>query len=278
MARRITAQELAELRHDLQPLLGSRFRSLRLPIVALEAFEPSQIGTIVGALMDAMIPRLNIPDMDLPGVGLQKHGGILGDREGYPDYRQRSGKRVELKQLYVDNPDLKMKKPPTAREPSARITQKVTVKNVDPAKDAMLLVAYRIEPDDELPDAAVPRIVDLEVLSMIELVEARDARMEKCGGRWFGNYETPTILSKIGKQKLKKGQRLDTSGYGRKKSEGRDFNEDTNFGKLKRIPHPALQAFLRKHRLSGAKQPDLRKAVKELEITDERELQDEDRT
>jgi len=103
-------------------------------------------------------------------------------------------------------------------------------------------------------------------------------RMENCGGKWFGNYETPAIPSKIGKQKLKRGQPLDTSGYGRKESEGRDFNEDTNFGKLKRIPHPALQAFLRKHRLVGAKKPGLRRALKELQKIDERELQDEERT
>ncbi len=273
MAAPITAVELAELKNALQPLVGLCFRSLRLPIVALEAFEPSQIGTIVGALMDAMIPHL-----DIPGVGLKKHEGILGDREGYPDYKHSSGKRVELKLLYVDNPKLKMKKPPTAREASAHVTQKVTVKNVDPAKDAMLLVAYRIEPHEQLPNAAIPKIIDLEVLSMIELVEARDGRMSNRGGRWFGNYETPAILSKIGKQKLNQGQPLDTSGYGRKKSEGRDFNEDTNFGKLKRIPHPRLQAFLRKHRLVGPKKPGLRRALKELQKIDERDLQDEKRT
>lgn len=33
---------------------------------------------------------------------------------------------------------------------------------------------------------------------------------------------------------------------GRRESEEKDFNEDTNFGKLKRIPHPDLQAFLQK--------------------------------
>lgn len=251
MPRRITPVELAALRKACLPLIGERFRSLRLPIAALEAFEPSQIGTIVGALMDAMIPHLEIK-----GVGLTKHEGILGDREGYPDYRHDSGKRLELKLLYVDNVDLKMKKPPTPREPSARITQKVTTKNVEPGLDAMLLIAYRLEPDNESPTTAVPRIIDLEVFSMIELVEARDGRMTSGLGRWFGNYETPTILSKRGKAKLKAGQRLDTSAYGRKESEGKDFNEDTNFGKLKRIPHDALQSFLRKHRLDGTEPDD----------------------
>ena len=273
MAKRITQAGLCELKEQLKPLIGLRFRSLSLPIVALEAFEPSQIGTIVGALMDAMIPH-----MEIEGLGLSKHEGILGDREGYPDYKHESGKRVELKLLYVDNPDLKMKKPPTPREPSARLTQKVTVKNVDPANDAMLLIAYRIEPDDQHPEAAVPRIIDLEVLSMIELVEARDQRMIDCGGRWFGHYETPTIPSKQAKKKTKKGIVLETSSYGRKKSEGKDFNEDTNFGKLKRIPHPGLQAFLRKYRFPGeTEEPDLVETLEELREINETELQDEER-
>jgi len=272
MSNRISSSDLAELKEQLKPLIGQRFRSLSLPIVAIAAFEPSQVGTIVGALMDALIPHL-----DIKGLGLEKHEGILGEREGYPDYRHESGKRLELKLLYVDNPDLKMKKPPTPREPSARLTQKVTVKNVDPELDAMLLIAYRIEVDDLNQDAAVPRIIDLELFSMIELVEARDKRMTDGGGRWFGNYETPTVLSRIGQEKVSRGIALD-SVYGRKESEGKDFNEDTNFGKLKRIPHPKLQEFLAKYRLAtGTDQISLDTTVDELIEIDENELQDEER-
>ena len=273
MTTRITDQELAGLKMALTPLVGTRFTSLSLPVVALEAFEPSQIRTIVGSLMDALIPHLR----SIPNVGLLKHEGILGDREGYPDYKHESGKRIELKLLYVDNLSVKMKKPPTPREPSARLTQKVTSKNVDPANDAMLLIAYRIEPQDEKPEAASPTIIDLEVLSMIELVEARDNRMTSGGGRWFGNFETPTILSKVGRDKVKKSVELDTSSYGRKESEGKDFNEDTNFGKLKRIPYAALQAFLAKYRMTtGAAAEDegseenLEKVLEEM-----KEIQDE---
>ncbi len=165
MTGRIDEQELHLLKTSLQPLVGTQFPSLSLPIVALEAFEPSQIGTIVGSLMDALIPRLP----DLPQLGLTKHEGILGDREGYPDYRHNSGKRLELKLLYVDNPALKMKKPPTPREPSARLTQKVTVKNVDPANDAMLLVAYRMEPCRDKAAAATPTIIDAATPTIIDL-------------------------------------------------------------------------------------------------------------
>lgn len=239
---RISAEQLTALRDALLPLIGTQFKSLALPKAAMQAFEPSQIGTIVGTLMDALIPHLT----DIPQVGLQKHGGILGEREGYPDYMHDSGLRVELKLLYIDNPDLAMKRPPTRREPSARLTQKVTLKNVKPATDAMLLIGYQLKPHTENELAVTPTIVDLEVFSMIELVEARDARLTKTGGRWFGNYETPGILSKIGSAKLAKDLELDTTIYGRKESEGKDFNEDTNFGKLKRIPHADLQAFLQK--------------------------------
>jgi hypothetical protein len=41
------------------------------------------------------------------------------------------------------------------------------------------------------------------------------------------------------------GLPLDESNYGRKESEGKDYNEDTNFGKLKRIPYKPLQVFLK---------------------------------
>ena len=252
--RRISDAELAALRKAVTPLIGVQFKSLSLPSVALKAIEPSQIGTIVGTLMDALIPHLP----DIPQVGLQKHKGILGEREGYPDYKHASGLRVELKLLYVDNPALRMKRPPTRREPSARLTQKVTIKNVVPATDAMLLIAYQLRPRTDDPISVTPTIVDLEVFSMIDLVEARDRRLLQCGGRWFGNYETPCILSKCGSAKRAASVALDTSTYGRKESEGKDFNEDTNFGKLKRIPHPHLQAFLRKCAAMGVGQKESR--------------------
>jgi len=127
----------------------------------MQAFEPSQIGAIVGALMDALIPHLT----DIPQIGLHKHAGILGDREGYPDYSHDSSLRIELKLIYIDNPELEMKRPPTKREPSARLTQKVTIKNVVPATDAMLLIAYQLKPHTDNPLAITPTIVDLEVFS-----------------------------------------------------------------------------------------------------------------
>lgn len=237
----ITQETLSALRGSLQPLINTQFGSLALPMAAIQAFEPSQIGTIVGSLMDALIPHLS----DIPQVGLRKHAGILGEREGYPDYLHDSGVRVELKLLYIDNPHLQMKRPPTKREPSARLTQKVTVKNVIPSTDAMLLIGYQLQPHLTIKDAVTPTIVELHVFSVIELVRARDDRLTGKGGRWFGNYETPCVLSRVGRMRVQRGEPVSTASYGRKESEGKDFNEDTNFGKLARIPHPEMQRFLR---------------------------------
>ncbi len=239
---RITSEQLSTLRAKVAPLLGAQFKNLSLPRKALGGFEPSQIGTIVGTLMDALIPNMD----DIPYVGLKKADGILGDREGYPDYIHDDGFRLELKLLYIDNPNLEMKRPPTKREPSARLTQKVTIKNVNPAIDAMLLIGYQLQPQPEDEEAVSPTIIAYDCFSMIELVEARDNRLTCGGGRWFGNYETPAVLSKIGKDKVLRGEAIDTSTYGRKESEGKDYNEDTNFGKLKRIPYAPLQEFIRK--------------------------------
>src|ERR1700752_260075 len=96
---RITREELTRLKNALQGLKGLQFTSLSLPIVALQHIEPSQIGSMVGNLMDALIPHMP----DIPQVGLSKHAGIFGDREGYPDYIHTSGFRLELKLLFIDN-------------------------------------------------------------------------------------------------------------------------------------------------------------------------------
>lgn len=251
----------------MAPLIGQQFEILKIPKSILKAFEPSQIGTIVGALMDASIPELSqiLPDDEsLADVGLVKHEGILKDREGYPDYKHVSGKRLELKLLYVDPVGLEMKRPTTAREPSARLTQKVTVKNVDPGNDALLVIAYQLQPHAEDPEFVSPTIIDIGVFSMIECIEARDTRLISRGGRWFGDYETPTVLSRIGRRKARLREALDTTTYGRKESEGRDFNEDTNFGKLARIPYQPLRGFLNKHLTKEQLEP----------VTDEAPLED----
>lgn len=269
--KRITQQELDELREALTPLVGVQLEVLKIPRDILAGFEPSQIGTIVGALVDACLPQLQeiLPnDETLRAVGLTKHAGILGEREGYPDFQHVSGKRLELKGLYVDPKNVRMKKPPTPREPSARLTQKVTVKNVDPGSDALLVVAYQLQPNRDDPNLFSPTIIDLVVFSVIECIEARDERLlKKQQGRWFGDYETPTVLSKVGKRKRHAGLPLDTTTYGRKASEGKDYNEDTNFGKLARIPYPPLQSLLARYGVASSQRPAKQEPVDPSKLT-----------
>jgi hypothetical protein len=246
----LSDETTTQIRNQLSPLIGVQLDVLRLPKLSLKGFEPSQIGTTVGTIMDACIPQLDkvLPNNKLVhSIGLEKHEGILGEREGYPDYKLPSGVRLELKLLYVDPVGVAMKTPPTPREPSARLTQKVTYKNVDPEKDILLVLAYRLEPSRADIEFFSPTIIDIGLFPVIDCVIARDVRMTQAGGVWFGNFETPAIPSKIGINKLKSGRMVDMTTYGRKESEGKDFNEDTNFGKLKRIPYRPLQQFLKLH-------------------------------
>lgn len=237
-----TPEALDRLSGAIRPLCGIQVRYLQLPGDLALQIEPSQVGTIVGTLTDLLLPRIALEN----GIGLTKAAGLLGDREGYPDFQHDAGYRVELKGVFRDNPKVPMKKPPTPREPSARLTQKVTEKNVNPDQDALLLIVYELEPLRTDATLLSPTIVDVGLFPVIECVRARDARMTTAGGMWFGNYETPTILSKAGKRQRKAGLPLIEAIYGRKESEGHHFNEDTNFGKMKRIPYRPLQEFLKK--------------------------------
>ena len=242
----IGAEAIDNIKTALQPLIGAQFNILSIPEEILLAFEPSQIGTIIGSLMDACIPQLSkiTESNTFDNVGLRKNEGILGDREGYPDYLHTSGKRLELKLLFVDNPNIEMKKPPTPREPSARLTQKVTFKNVQADKDLLLVIAYALMESNTKPGFFSPTIIDFELFPVYECILARDRRMYDSNGGWFGRFETPTILSNQGKRKKAAGIEIDYSSYGRKEDEGKDLNEDTNFGKLKRIPYEPLHKYI----------------------------------
>ncbi len=245
---RISTEEIEELGVRLKNLIGISIPVLNIPKSILSGFEPSQIGTIVGTVMDACIPQIDTIISDskiISEIGLEKHEGILGEREGYPDYKTNDGYRLELKLLYVDPVDVEMKKPPTPREASARLTQKVTYKNVITDKDLLLVIAYQFQETDN--ENYSPTIIDVAVFPVIDCILARDIRLSLSMGRWFGYFETPAILSKTGKDNLDNNAALNTQNYGRKESEGFDFNEDTNFGKLARIPYKPLQKFLKKH-------------------------------
>lgn len=234
----ITPMELETLRQIFQPLIGLKVTWLSIPNHALPGFEPSQIAVIVNTLLDAILPQIEHLATDeenairLREIRLIKSPGTIGHREAYPDYVHASGKRVELKGLFVDNAALPMKRPPTAREPSARLKENVTMSVIQPANDALLLAAAQLKEDES--GACSPYIIDIGVFSMVECVKARDARLARFG-RWIDGI--PKVVKKTSMAKAATGLPLTPA----------DFEKDTNFGKLKRIPYPPLQEFMRKH-------------------------------
>jgi hypothetical protein len=235
----ITQDELEALRRAFAPLVGLRISWLSIPGRALAGFEPSQIAVIVNTLLDAILPQIEFLASDkenaakLAGVGLSKAPGVIGQRETYPDYVHVSGRRVELKGLFVDNPSLALRRPPTDREPSACLKENITMDIIDPVNDALLVAAVQLRPDQK--GQCSPYITDIGVFSMVECVRARDKRLADSGGRWISGV--PKVVKKASIGKFKKGRRLQNS----------DFEKDTNFGKLKRIPYAPLQDFMRKH-------------------------------
>ena len=123
----ISHQKLQELRNTFAPLIGIKIDWLTIPDRALQGFEPSQIAVIINTLLDGILPQIQLISTNeqnqekLKNIGLQKSPSNIGERESYPDYIHVSGTRVELKGLFVDNITLKLKRPPTRREPSARL-------------------------------------------------------------------------------------------------------------------------------------------------------------
>lgn len=247
----IPEESLNQVHDSARVLTNVQLDLLRIPASVLVGFEPSQIGSIVGALLDACIPQLHkiIPSIDqLEEIGFRKAPGLLKDREGYPDYVHKNGLRVELKLLYKDPDDITlMKKVSTRREPSARLSESVNDTTIIPEKDLMMVLVYTLEKMESDHSFYVPSIVDYGLFPVVECIRARDHRLIERGGKWIGNFSTPVVLSKVGERRLKKGEELDENNYGMKESEGYDYNKETNFGKLKRIPLEPLQKFLKDH-------------------------------
>jgi len=104
---------------------------------------------------------------------------------------------------------------------------------IDPANDALLVAAVQLRPDAE--GQCSPYVADIGVFSMVECVRARDNSLAERGGKWFAGI--PKVVKKASMEKFRAGRRLQKS----------DFEKDTNFGKLKRIPYQPLQDFMRKH-------------------------------
>ena len=244
----ISSDQIEQLKIEFDPLVGLRIDWLALPESVLPGFEPSQIAVIVNTLLDAALPQLKLLQVQDPEnkkrleeVGLSKFRGLIGERESYPDYLHKSGFRVELKGLFVDNPALKLKRPPTPREPSARLKENVTTNDVIANKDVLMVAAVQLQETDHV---CYPVITEIELFSMIECIQARDNRLLKGGGRWSSSQ--PQVIKTASQAKYRKGLPLSDE----------DYAKDTNFGKLNRIPYPPLVAMLLKYGVRVISQPE----------------------
>lgn len=244
----ISPAELERLKAEFAPLTGLRIDWLALPENVLPGFEPSQIAVIVNTLLDAALPQLSLLEVQDPEnkerlekVGLSKARGLIGDREAYPDYLHRSGFRVELKGLFVDNPALKFKRTSTQREPSARIKENVTTEEVVADRDVLMVAAVQLQ---ETAHVCYPVIAEIGLFPMIECIKARDSRLIGGGGRWHNAQ--PQIIKKTSQAKYRRGQPMSDD----------DYAKDTNFGKLNRIPYPPLAAMLLRYGVRVVSRPE----------------------
>ena len=184
---------------------GYRIRQFSFPINS-RAFEPSQLGSIVGSLFEVWLPfTMN---------GVMKHRCGNNNRETYPDLILSSRERVELKLiLHCDHG--KILREPPLKESAARLGHAVTEHNVE-SHDFALVVIYDIKVDKA---ACFPEVVQCKPFPILELIRARDADLVRRGGMW--GRERPMVKANTG-----------------------GFKIDSNFGKLSRIPHAGLQTFL----------------------------------
>lgn len=248
ISKTVSASQINQLLSEFSPMIGLRIDWLALPKKVLPGFEPSQIAVIVNTLLDAALPQLKLLEVQDPEnrlrldkIGLTKSRGLIGDREAYPDYLYKSEFRIELKGLFVDNAELLMKRPPTEREPSARLKENVTKSDVFADKDVLMVAAVQLQETDGICN---PVITDIGLFSMIDCILARDNRLLLGGGRWFGSQ--PQVVKKESQAKYRQGLPLTDD----------DYAKDTNFGKLNRIPYPPLVAFLVKYGVRVVSQSD----------------------
>ncbi len=241
-------EHLEQLKIEFGPLRNLRIDWLALPEQVLPGFEPSQIAVIVNTLLDAALPQLKLLEVQDPEnrarleqIGLTKAPGHIGQRESYPDYIHKSGFRIELKGLFVDNPALNLKRPPTEREPSARLKENVKESDVNVAKDILMVAAVQII---EFERICHPVITDIGLFPMKECIQARDNRLLRGGGRWHNGI--PQVVKKTSASKYRKGEALSDE----------DYAKDTNFGKLNRVPHLPLEQFLRQYGIRIVSQPE----------------------
>ena len=66
----------------------------------------------------------------------------------------------------------------------------------------LLVISYALKERTDNPNLFSPTIINLDIFPVYDCILARDRRMYNSHGGWFGYFETPTILSNQGKQKM----------------------------------------------------------------------------
>lgn len=215
--RRNVDDKVAAAREELSFLPGYELEYLQLPTESITNFEPSQLSVIVHTLFDAVIPILAEEESSLTKCNTFDH-----QREKYPDYEfEDLDARLELKGYLFEERSMPMKETRARREPSARFRE--GPEEIEPMNDLLFVVAWHIEDND---GAAMVKIDNYLLLPAVDVAIARDEYLIERGGKFIGDHRP---------MRLKRGATGD---------EPDDYALDDNFGKLNRIPHPELQAFL----------------------------------
>lgn len=209
--------KLDDARRELSFLPGYELQYLQLPSESITNFEPSQISVIVHTMLDALIPIIAEQESSLTKCRQFDH-----EREKYPDYEfEELDVRLELKGYLYEENSMQMKKTRAQREPSARFQE--GPEEIESKTDLLFVVAWHIENNN---GTARVQIDNYLLLPAVDVALARDEYLLERNGH-FDEDHRPMRL-----KRNKDGS--DPSHYA----------YDDNFGKLNRIPHPKLEAFL----------------------------------
>jgi hypothetical protein len=210
-------EKLEAARNELSFLPGYELEYLQLPSESITNFEPSQLSVIVHTMFDAVIPIVAEEESSLTKCRSFDH-----EREKYPDYEfEDLDVRLELKGYLYEERSMPMKETTARREPSARFRE--GPEEIEPGNDLLFVVAWHIE--DNAGTARV-QIDNYLLLPAIDVALARDEYLLERDGHFEDDHRP---------MRLKRGK----DG-----SDPTHYAYDDNFGKLNRIPHPDLEAFL----------------------------------
>lgn len=210
-------QKAERAREELSFLPGFKLEYLRLPSESVTNFEPSQLSVIVHTMFDAVIPTVAKEESSLTKCASFDH-----EREKYPDYEFKDlDARLELKGFLNEDASMPMKETRAKREPSARFREGPP--EVEPKNDLLFIVAWHLEDNAGTAEVEIDNFL---ILPAVDVALARDEYLLEREGHFEEDHRP---------MRLKRGKDGGDPSH---------YAYDDNFGKLNRIPHPDLEAFL----------------------------------